>query len=171
MPLFIACCVLLTTLVHSENPYLPLLNQDEIWLTSGVAAGLFLLAGWINRLSSADWQDGFACCSLLTWYGYWKPLFSVGSPLLHVFPSYFALLGLWMLLGFINKSSRFDANSQAVVADLQVYLASFSSGLLALTVLIGIALPEHYLTYPLAMTFFIMRAAFQRCFENINRVD
>ncbi len=85
----------------------------------------------------------------------------------YMFPVYFALLGAWMLFGFINKSALFDAPSQEAFLHLQKYLFRFDSSLLAAVVLICIAFPEHYLSYPLAMTFFIVRSAFQRCVEII----
>jgi hypothetical protein len=171
MHIFILCSLLLTTLVQNHNPYLPLLNNEPVWLSAGGLAALFILLGWLKKLPATIWQDGFACSGLLAWYAYWKPLFSPDSPLFYAFPIYFSLLGIWMLTAFINKGSRFDDESRALMRILEKHLAGFDSCLMAAIALICIALPEHYLSYPLAMTFFILRATFQRCIENIGDLD
>lgn len=167
MHVFILCSLLLTTLVQNHNPYLPLLNDEPVWLSAVGLAALFILLGWLKKLPAMIWQDGFACSGLLAWYAYWKPLFSPDSPLFYAFPIYFSLLAIWMLTAFINKGSRFDDESRALMRILEKHLAGFDSCLMAAIALICIALPDHYLSYPLAMTFFILRATFQRCIENI----
>ncbi len=167
MHVFILCSLLLTTLVQNHNPYLPWLNDEPVWLSAGGLAALFILLGWLKKLPAMIWQDGFACSGLLAWYAYWKPLFSPDSPLFYAFPIYFSLLAIWMLTAFINKGSRFDDESRALMRILEKHLAGFDSCLMAAIALICIALPDHYLSYPLAMTFFILRATFQRCIENI----
>ena len=171
MHVFILCSLLLTTLVQNHNPYLPLLNDEPVWLSAGGLAALFILLGWLKKLPAMIWQDGFACSGLLAWYAYWKPLFSPDSPLFYAFPIYFSLLAIWMLTAFINKGSRFDDESRALMRILEKHLSGFDSCLMAAIALIFIALPEHYLSYPLAMTFFILRATFQRCIENIGYLD
>ncbi|TPQ24479.1 hypothetical protein [Methylomonas koyamae] len=170
MPVFIASSLILTTLIETHNPVLPLLNLEAVWMSAAAIAAIFLLAGGLKRLSSTVWQDGFACASLWAWYGYWKPLFSEGSPQFSVFPVYFALLAAWMLFGFINRSPRFDWESQETFRYFETYLSRVTPGLIAALVLVCLALPEHYLSFPLAMTFFIIRSAFQRCIEIIDRL-
>jgi len=71
------------------------------------------------------------------------------------------------LLSFINKAPRFDRESQDALRYLQKYLSRFDTCALAAGVLIGLALPEHYLLYPIVMTLFIVRGTFQRCLEII----
>ncbi len=168
MPVFIVLCLLLTTLVQTESLYLPLLNQELVWSTGAIMAVVFMLAGWLKKLPSTVWHDGLACSCLWTWYGYWEPQFSKGSPMFHVFPIYYALLCAWMLMAFINKSARFDAESKQALLYLQKYLTRFDSGMMAMVVLIALALPEHYLLYPISMTMFIVRSTFQRCLEIID---
>ncbi len=169
MPVFIASSLILTTLIETQNPVLPFLNLDAFWISSVAIAAIFLLGGCLKRLNGAIWHDGFACASLWAWYGYWKPLFSEGSPQFSVFPVYFALLAAWMLFGFINRSPRFDWESQETFRYFETYLSRATPCALAALVLICLALPEHYLSFPLAMTFFVIRSAFQRCIEIIDR--
>lgn len=169
MPIFIACCLLLTTLIETNDALLPLLNDESVWLSLAGLALVFLGGGCLQWLPGRIWHDGFACCGLWTWYGYWKPLFSEGSPQFSAFPIYLALLGSWMWLGLILRSSRFDQESQAVFRYFQKYLARVDPCLLAGLVLVALAFPEHYLSYPLAMTFFIVRSAYQRCLEIIDQ--
>lgn len=137
-------------------------------MAGGVVAGLFLLAGYFKRLPSGIWHDGFACCALWTWYGYWEPQFSEGSPMFYVFPIYFALLCGVMWLTFINRAERFDLASRDSLRYLQTYLARFDTYWLAAAVMVSLAFPEHYLTYPILMTFLVVRATFQRCLEIID---
>lgn len=168
MPTFIISCLVLSTLTLTQNAFLPLLNIEAVWASCAGLAVLFLLGGCLKFAPTRVWHDGFACAGLWTWYGYWSPMFSDGSPQFSVFPVYFALLSSWMLLGLINKSSQFDWESQESLRYLQKYLARFDTCVVAGLVLICLALPEHYLSYPIAMTFFIVRSAFQRCLEIID---
>lgn len=170
MPIFIIFCLLITTLIESQSVYLALLNIETVWMATACLALVFLSGGCLKWLSSSVWHDGFATTCLLTWYGYWQPQFSEGSPQFSVIPVYFALLSSWMLLGFIGRSQRFDQESQAVFRYFQHYLSRFDPCLLALLVLVSLAFPEHYLSYPLALTFFIVRGAFYRCMEIIERM-
>ncbi len=146
---------------------MPYLTIEAVWQTGAGLAGLFLLAGCFKKLPGGIWHDGFACCGLWVWYGYWEPLFSQGSPQFHLFPLYFAVLCAWMLLAVINKSRYFDAQSRDALRYLQKYLARFDTCLAAGGVLISLALPEHYLLYPIIMTLFIIRGTLERCLEII----
>ena len=170
MPIFIVCCLVLTTLIQTQNAYLPLLNIEAVWVSAVCLAVLFLASGCLKLAPSSIWHDGFACSGLWAWYGYWKPLFSEGSPQFSVFPVYFALLSTWMLLGFINRSPRFDWESQQDLRHLQKYLSRVDPCLMAALLLVCLAFPEHYLSYPLTMTLFIVRSAFHRCLEIIDRL-
>ncbi len=167
MPIFIVCCLLLTTLVQTQSGYLPYLNIEPVWQTGAGLAGLFLLAGCLKKLPSSIWHDGFACCLLWAWYGYWEPQFSKGSPMFHMFPIYYAVLCTWMLLAVINKSARLDAESRDALRYLQKYLARFDACWVAAGVLLSLAFPEHYLLYPIVMTLFIVRSTMERCLEII----
>lgn len=169
MPIFIICCLLLTSLVNTGNPYLPLLNNEPVWLLAGCLAATFLICGWLKKIPAMIWHDGFATSGLLAWYAYWKPLFSIDSPLFYAFPSYFAFLSTLVLVAFINRSAQFDAESRGVFSVMKQNLGGFNSQWLASIVLICLALPEHYLSYPLAMTFFILLASFERCLEIIEQ--
>lgn len=171
MPLFIVCCVSLSVLINSQSPYLPWLNQDAVWMVMAFIAVTFLGGGGFKLMPSVIWHDVLASFALLTWYGFWEPQFSKGSPQFAMFPVYFALLASWMLFGFINKSPYFDGPSRQGFKDMQQYLALAPSWLFGALLLISLMFPEHYLSYPLVMTFFIMRSAFQRCIENIERSE
>lgn len=167
MPIFIIFCVVLTTLVQTQSLYLPFMHDEAVWTAGACVAGLFLLGGCLKKLPASVWQDGFSCGVLWAWYGYWEPLFSKGSPMFHVFPIYYALLCGWMWLAFINKAPRFDRESRDALRYLQQYLSRFDTCALAAAVLVGLALPDHYLLYPIVMTLFIVRSTFQRCLEII----
>jgi hypothetical protein len=168
MPIFIICSLLLTTLIETQSAYLNLLNIEAVWISTACLAALFLCSGCLKLAPGGVWHDGFASAALWTWYGYWQPLFSEGSPQFSLFPVYFALLSSWMLFGVINRSARFDWESQQTLRYFQRYLTRFDPCLMAALVLLTLAFPEHYLSFPLAMTFFIVRSAFFRCLEIID---
>jgi len=168
--MFIICCVLLTSLIESQSAYLAVLNIDLVWGAAACLAALLLCGGCLKWLPGSIWQDGFASAGLWTWYGYWRPQFSEGSPQFSLFPVYFALLSSWMLWGVIERSARFDWESQQTLRYFEKYLSRFDPCLMAGLVLISLAFPEHYLSYPLAMTFFIVRSAFYRCLEIIDQL-
>ena len=167
MPIFIICCLLLAFLVKSQSVYLPYMIDQYVWIVGVSLAVIFLLAGWLKKLSSTVWHDGFAACLLWAWYADWEPLFNSDTPMFYVFPIYFALLSAWMTLAIVNKSERFDTESRVTLRYLQHNLVRFDTRLLATLVLISLMLPDHYLIYPIVMTLFIVRYTLQRCFEII----
>ena len=168
MPIFIICCLLLAFLVKSQSIYLPLLISQPVWITCVSLAMIFLIAGYLKKLSSAIWHDGFATGVLWAWYGYWQPLFNSEAPMFYVFPIYYAVLSTWMTLAIVNKSGRFDLESRDSLRYLQHNLARFDTPILAGLVLISLMFPDHYLVYPLGMTLFIIRYTLQRCLEIID---
>lgn len=168
MPIFIVCCLLLTTLVQTASAYLPYLNIDWVWQASAGLAGVFLLTGCLKKLPGSIWQDGFASGLLWAWYGCWEPQFSKGSPMFHIFPIYYAVLCSWMWWSVINKSAQLDLASQDALRYLQKNLARFDACLVAAFALTSLAFPEHYLLYPILMTLFVIRSTLQRCLEIID---
>ncbi len=167
MPFFIIFNLLLSTLVFIDSPYLPLLINDAAIILGSVISVGSLLAGAVKKLSTASWHDGFACGALLIWYAYWQPQFAIDAPMFRFFPIYYALLAGWLTIGLVNKSARFDLESRETVRQLQK-LARFDTRMIACLVLASLAFPEHYLSYPLVTTLFIVRFTMQRCLEIVD---
>lgn len=165
MPVFIVSCLLLGFLVKTQSLYLPILLNEAVWWSAGVFAVLCFIAGCLGKLSSSTWHDGFASGVIWAWYGGWQPLFDSEAPMFYWFPLYYALLATWVFLALINRASRFDQASREALRYLQDNLARFDTRILAGLLLLSLALTEHYLTYPLTMTLFILRYGLQRSLE------
>ncbi len=168
MPIFIICSLLLASLVLTQSPYLPYLSKDGGLAVAWTIVLLCLAGGWIRKIPSGVWQDGFVVGALLLWFGDWRPQFSDDAPMFHVFPLYFALLSAWVTLAVINRSQQFDRESQDTLRYMQKHLARFDTLPLAVLVLASIGVPEQYLMFPSAMTLFVLRYAMQRSLELID---
>ncbi|MEY4718165.1 MAG: hypothetical protein RL563_783 [Pseudomonadota bacterium] len=165
MPFFIIFNLAFGALSYLESPYLPLMVDENLVLVAALCALTFLLlGGCLSKLSSASWQDGAACSGLVVWYAYWPPEFSSGSPVFIAVPFYFAVLSSWILWALVLRAPRFDQETCQRLLHLQK-LMRFDPRFIASLMLISLAFPEHYLTYPLLTTLFIVRASLQCCFE------
>ncbi len=171
MSIFIICCLLLAFLVKSQSIYLPFLISQSVWVIAGCLALVFWLVGCAKKLSASVWHEGFACGALWAWYGNWQPLFNPEAPMFYVFPIYFALLTTWLTLAVVRKSAYFDVESRETLRYFQANLARFDTRFFAGLVLASLALPEHYLLYPIAMTLFMVRHALQRSLEIIQHLE
>ena len=167
MIVFILSCLVLAALVQSHNQFLPLLATPE---ALGVGLALLvvsLLLGYLKKLPSLYWHDGFATAALIVWYAYWKPEFNDDAPMFFFFPVYFALLSGLVTLSLINKSQYFDVESVQNLRYLDKMLRIDMSGAV-IFVLIGLGITRHYALYPMAMTFFITRHSIRVCLDNID---
>ena len=164
---FIICSLSLALLAWSQNEFLPLLATPValgIGLTIMAAS---LLAGYLKKLPTLSWHDGFASATLLVWYAYWKPQFGDDTPMFFVFPLYYALLSLVLTLALTSKSQNFDQESVAYLRYLEK-ISRFDMSVIVAFVLISLLITRHYALYPMAMTFFIIRHTMIVCLENID---
>ena len=53
-----------------------------------------LLAGYLKKVPTVIWHDGFATSCLLVWYAYWAPQFDDDAPMFFFFPMYYAHVNL-----------------------------------------------------------------------------
>lgn len=164
---FILCSMSLAVLVQNHSEFLKLLATPValgIGLTIMAAS---LLAGYLKKVPTVIWHDGFATSCLLVWYAYWEPQFSSDAPMFFFFPLYFALLTSIVTLTLINKSEYFDLESIVHLRYLEKN-TRFNIGVLVAFVLISLLITRHYALYPIAMTFFIMRHTMIACLEIID---
>lgn len=165
---FIICSLLLAILVQNQNQFLPLLATPValgIGLTIMVAS---LLLGYLKKIPTVTWHDGFATSCLLVWYAYWGPQFNDDAPMFFFFPLYYALLTSIVTLTLINKSQHFDQESIEQLRYLEK-ISRFDISVLVAFVLISLLITRHYAIYPIAMTFFIVRHTMIACLEVIDR--
>ncbi len=164
---FILCSLSLAVLVQNPNEFLQLLTTPAalgVGLTVMVAS---LLAGYLKKISTVIWHDGFATSTLLIWYAYWEPQFNNDAPMFFFFPLYYALLTSIVTVTLINKSEYFDQESIVHLRYLEKN-TRFNISAIVVFVLISLLITSHYALYPIAMTLFIIRHTMVVCLENIS---
>jgi len=165
---FILCSILLAALVQYQSEFLPLLATPVALGISLAVMAVSLLAGYLKKVPTMIWHDGFTTGCLFTWYAYWASQFDNDAPMFFFFPLYYALLTSIVTLTLINKSEDFD---QETIRQLR-YLEKINRISLSATVafvLISLLITRHYTLYPIAMTLFITRHTMIACLEAIDR--
>lgn len=164
---FILCSISLAVLVQNHSEFLKLLATP---MTLGIGLTIMatsLLVGYLKKVPTMIWHDGFATGCLLVWYAYWEPQFGGDAPMFFFFPLYFALLTSIVTVTLINKSEYFDLESIVHLRYLEKN-TRFNISVLVAFVLISLLITRHYALYPIAMTFFIMRHTMIACLEIID---
>jgi hypothetical protein len=164
---FILCSFSLAVLVQNQNQFLQLLNTPVALGIGLTLMAVSLLLGYLKKVPTVIWHDGFATSCLLVWYAYWEPQFNDDAPMFFFFPLYFALLTSIVTLTLINKSEYFDRESVEHLRYLEK-TSRFNIGVIVAFVLISLLITRHYALYPIAMTFFIIRHTMVACLEIID---
>lgn len=165
---FILYNLLLAVLVQSQSEFLPLLTTPVALGIGLFAMAASLLAGYLKKVPTMAWHDGFATGSLLVWYAYWQPQFGNDAPMFFFYPVYFALLTAIVTLALINKSPYFDLESVEYLRGLEK-ITRFDMSVVISFVLISLLIYRHYSLYPMAITFFVVRHTMIICLETIDR--
>ncbi|MGZ5008074.1 MAG: hypothetical protein ACXV8W_09200 [Methylobacter sp.] len=164
---FILCSFLLAVLVQNQSEFLQLLT-NPVALGIGLAImAASLLAGYLKKVPSIIWHDGFATSALLVWYSYWATEFDNEAPMFFFCPLYYSLLTSVVTVSLINKSQDFDLESIQHLRYLDK-ISRFNIGAMVVFVLLSLVITRHYALYPIAMTFFVIRHAMIVCLETID---
>ncbi len=164
---FILCSLSLAVLVQNQNEFLQLLTTPVALGIGLTLMAISLLAGYLKKVPTVIWHDGFATSGLLVWYAYWAPQFNDDAPMFFFFPLYYSLLTSIVTLTLINKSEYFDQESIGRLRYLEKN-SRFNISMIVVFVLISLLITRHYALYPIAMTFFIIRHTMTACLEIIN---
>lgn len=164
---FILCSMSLAVLVQSQNEFLQILGTPVALGIGLTIMAISLLAGYLKKVPTVTWHDGFASSCLLVWYAYWAPQFNDDAPMFFFFPLYFALFTSIMTLTLINKSQYFDRESIENLRYLEKN-SRFNISVIVVFVLISLLITRHFTLYPIAMTFFIIRHTMIACLEIID---
>ncbi|MDD4914856.1 MAG: hypothetical protein PHW13_07440 [Methylococcales bacterium] len=167
MTAFILCNLLLAILELSKNPYLPWLTGDAALGVGLTVMALSLLLGYLKKLPTQVWHDGFITATLLVWYASWKPLFEADAPMFIFYPLYFSLITAVVTLSLINKSAYFDQESIQHLRYMNK-LTRFDFSVNIVFVLVSLLITRHYALYPMAVTFYVMRHTIVICLEKID---
>lgn len=164
---FILCSLSLAVLVQNQNPFLQLLATPAALGIGLTLTAVSLLLGYLKKVPTTLWHDGFATSCLLIWYAYWAPQFNDDAPMFFFFPLYYALLTSIVTVALINKSQYFDQESITHLRYLEKN-TRLKTGAIVAFVLISLLITRHYAIYPIAMTFFIIRHTMVACLEIID---
>ena len=109
--------------------------------------------------------DLFAVAALLVWLSYWPDSFRDGSPIFKYYPLYFAFISAFFSLLFITKRDQMDDDA---IIFLQWLSDSgrFNPILIMLAVMISLALPKHFMLFPLAISLWVLRFTLASCLNN-----
>lgn len=109
--------------------------------------------------------DLFAVGATLVWFSYWPPYFRFGSPMFNYFPLYFAFITALFSLVFITRRENMATDT---ISFLQWLSDSgrFNPVVVMIAVIIGLAMPHHFILFPAALTILAMRFALASCLDN-----
>ncbi len=166
MPIFISLSLAICFLAQTASPLQNLLIAPEFIYIGVALAVISMVSSIFKQLSTRMCFDIFASSSLLIWFAYWKTLFfKDDSPVFYAYPLYFAFMTAFVSLFFISQRHTIDAASfrqmQALAAK-----SKLQPWIIMTATLISLALPEHYMLYPVIMTLLIFRFALARCLEH-----
>jgi hypothetical protein len=164
MPLFIILCLILSFLVQSEHPIQNLLIAPWLTYTAVGCAALIMLGALFKKLKSLMWFDFFASTMLLAWFSYWKPLFVADAPMFFFFPVYFIVITAFVWVFFVGQRDKIDQESFTYMQKFSQH-SMMQPGVIMLYVLVSLALLEHFLQYPVAMTLLVVRFALSGCVQ------
>lgn len=165
MPLFIALSLTLSFLAQTASPLQNMLITP-VFIYIGTALAVICIAGSIlKKLPTRIYFDLFAASTLIIWFAYWKTLFfKDDSPVFYSYPLYFAFMTAFVSLAFISKRHKIDAQSFHQMQTLSAK-SKLQPWIIMTATLGSLALPEHYLLYPILMTLLILRFALASCME------
>ena len=126
-----------------------------------------LIASWFkfDKIPFKLRYDLFGVGALLVWFSYWPPFFRFGSPLFQYFAMYFAFITALFSVVFITKRENMDPDAVALLQWLSDS-GRFNPVVIMIAVMISLALPQHFLLFPVTVTILVMRFALASCLNN-----
>ncbi|WFP51334.1 hypothetical protein PL263_04730 [Methylomonas sp. EFPC3] len=164
---FIACSIALAVLVQNQTALLDYLVSPLATAVGVTVMAASVAGGYLKKLPTSLWHDGFATAGLFVWYSYWQPQFGAEAPMFFLFPIYYALLTATLTLALINKAPYFDPDSVQHLRYLEK-ISRFDFSMILGLVAASLLITRHYALYPMAMTFFVVRHTMLVCLEIID---
>lgn len=160
------------------NACLGLLLKNDSSSTTLFLSSYFLYAGeflviinfiatWIKTIKVPFTlrYDLFAVGSILICFSYWPPFFREGSPLFYVLPLYFAFIAAFSTLTIGNKENSLEQDEENQLHRLPNFVISNPIIIMA-CVITSLALPQHFMLFPIAMTLLIARFSLASYLKN-----
>ena len=167
MLLFILLSLTLCFMVQTASFFLSVL-VSPLFIYIGLVLAIISMAGiTFKKMPATICYDIFASSILIVWFAYWKPLFNEDSPIFFFYPLYFALMTAFVSLFVIGPQYKIDDESFNFMKSF-VKKSIYQPWVLMLCVLASLELEQHFLLYPVMMTFLIIRFALSSCLEGRN---
>jgi hypothetical protein len=164
MVIFIVLSLAGCFLVQAASPLLKWLASPLVIYAGLAVAVVSLVAAMLEKGSARLWHDVFAGSVLLVWYAYWQPLFNGESPIFFFFPLYFVFMAAFVELFFVGQQHKMDHETLRQIRLLARQI-KIKPWMIMLVVLASLALPQHYLLYPVTMTLLMLRFALMSYLE------
>ena len=167
MPLFIVFSLTLCFLVQTVSSLQSVLVSPFFIYTGLILAITSIIGITFKKMQATLWYDIFSGSTLIVWFAYWKPLFTVDSPLFFFYPLYFALMTAFVSLFIIGQQHKIDDESFNIMKSFSKKSIT-QPWIVMLCVLVSLELQQHFLLYPVMMTLLIVRFALASCLEARN---
>lgn len=168
MIVFIITNLLLAAVVISQSSIQTFLTEPYVLVIAFLVMIVCMVLGYLKKLTTTSWHDGFATASLLVWFAWWKSQFIEEAPMFFLYPLYYALITSFVTLSLINRAGSFDLESVNNLRYMDKMLR-FDMRTSVAFVLAALVITRHYALYPMAMTFFVLRHSIASCLEVIDR--
>jgi hypothetical protein len=167
MYIFILVNLCLGFLLEKKTPLHSFLLSDYIFYFACFLMLLTLLAtAFKYKKINYKWRyDLFAVGAVLVWFSYWPAFFRFATPMFDLFPLYFAFITAFFSIVFITKRENIDPNALTFLQWLSDS-GRFNPVIVMIAVIIGLAIPGHFLLFPASLTILALRYTLARCLDN-----
>lgn len=167
LPLFTFTSLFYLNLIWTESNLVAYLETDYALFFGLFWVVLSSLLGVLKKFHYQYTYDLYAFGCVLIWFAYWRRFFRLDAPIFSLYPIFFVVLSLSITYLVINRS-QYLASDQIMLMRLIHKYWLFQAPLLAFVMLCSFLDPEHYLIYPIMMSFFFVRFAFSVITDNFN---
>lgn len=167
MPLFILSNLFLSFIQLRADHIVELVATDTaLYFCIGT-----LLVGLIILVLIKQWQnfahDLFLSGLVWSWFSDWHGDFQPDAPMFFFFPLYFCFLTVFIAFRFNRQQLVLEPEIREKVITISHSRILNFSVILCLTV--SVFIKSHFLLFPIAMTFYLLRYALWLCSRNLNQ--
>lgn len=163
MPLFIILNLSLSFLQQTDSVYLELFTTNRTVFVGLTITVLGLIIALMKLRNFKIWYDLVASGVLLIWFADWYGQFQDDAPMFFFFPLYFCFLTVFVTFFFINQREQIDEESLRYLKSISNVTALHIAIIIFL--FISLLLKNHFLLFPISMSFFILRFTLISCIE------
>lgn len=158
MFIFILVNVCLGLLLKNDSSSTTLFSSSYFHYAGAFLVIINFIATWIKtkKIPFTLRYDLFAVGSIIICFSYWPPFFREGSPLFYALPFYFSFIAAFFTLITGNKENSLVQDEANQMHRLPNFVFS-SPIIIKICVMVSLALPQHFMLFPIAMTLLVAR--------------